>query len=44
MVKSSGGQRESEGVVVPVISVQQNAPGGKDPDLIMRAARVGVRA
>ena len=31
MVKSSGGQRESEGVVVPLIGVQQNAPGGKDP-------------
>ncbi len=31
MVKSGGGQRESEGVVVPVIGVQHNAPGGKDP-------------
>jgi RNA-directed DNA polymerase len=31
MVKSSGGQRESEGVVVPLIGVQHNAPGGKDP-------------
>ena len=31
MVKSSGGQRESEGVVVPLIGVQQNAPGGKGP-------------
>lgn len=31
MVKSSGGQRESEGVVVPVIGVQDNAPGGKGP-------------
>jgi RNA-directed DNA polymerase len=31
MVKASGGQRESEGVVVPVIGVQQNAPGGKGP-------------
>ncbi len=31
MVKSSGGQRESEGVVVPVIGVQHNAPGGKGP-------------
>lgn len=31
MVKSFGGQRESEGVVVPLIGVQQNAPGGKDP-------------
>jgi RNA-directed DNA polymerase len=31
MVKSPGGQRESEGVVVPGIGVQHNAPGGKDP-------------
>src|SRR5215471_160657 len=31
MVKSSGGQRESEGVVVPLIGVQYNAPGGKGP-------------
>jgi RNA-directed DNA polymerase len=31
MVKFSGGQRESEGVVVPLIGVQHNAPGGKDP-------------
>jgi RNA-directed DNA polymerase len=31
MVKSSGVQRESERVVVPVIGVQHNAPGGKDP-------------
>jgi len=31
MVKSSGGQRESEGVVVPRIGVQHNAPGGKGP-------------
>jgi RNA-directed DNA polymerase len=31
MVKAPGGQRESEGVVVPVIGVQHNAPGGKDP-------------
>ena len=31
MVKSSGGRRESEGVVVPLIGVQQNAPGGKGP-------------
>lgn len=30
MVKSFGGQRESEGVVVPLIGVS-NAPGGKDP-------------
>jgi RNA-directed DNA polymerase len=32
VVKSVGGQRESDGVVVPVIGVQQNAPGGKGPD------------
>jgi len=31
MVKASGGQRESEGVVVPLIGVRQNAPGGKGP-------------
>lgn len=32
MVKSTGVQRESDGVVVPVIGVQHNAPGGKGPD------------
>jgi hypothetical protein len=32
MVKSEGGQRESDGVVVPVIGVQHDAPGGRDPD------------
>jgi RNA-directed DNA polymerase len=31
MVKSPGVQRESEGVVVPGIGVQHNAPGGKGP-------------
>ena len=31
MVKPSGVQRESEGVVVLLIGVQHNAPGGKDP-------------
>ena len=31
MVKSGGGQRESEGVVVPAIGVQHNVPGGKGP-------------
>jgi RNA-directed DNA polymerase len=31
MVKSLGGQRESDGVVVPLIGVQHNAPGGKGP-------------
>jgi hypothetical protein len=29
--KSSGGQRESEGVVVATIGAQKNAPGAKDP-------------
>jgi RNA-directed DNA polymerase len=32
MVKSAGAQRESDGVVVPLIGVQHNAPGGKGPD------------
>jgi RNA-directed DNA polymerase len=32
MAKSSGVQRESDGIVVPLIGVQQNAPGGKGPD------------
>ncbi len=32
MVKSSGVQRESDGVVVPVIAMQQNVAGGKGPD------------
>lgn len=31
MVKSGGGQRESEGVIVPVMGVQHNAPVGKGP-------------
>ena len=31
MGKAPGGQRESEGAVVPVIGVQHNAPGGKGP-------------
>ena len=31
MVKSPGGQRESEGVVVALIGAQDNAPGGKGP-------------
>ncbi len=31
MVKSSGGQRESERGIVPTIGVQHNAPGGKGP-------------
>ena len=32
MVKANGVQRESDGVVVPVIGVQHDAPGGKGPD------------
>ena len=31
MVKAGGGQRESEGAVVPAIGAQHNAPGGKGP-------------
>jgi len=42
MVKSEGEQRESEGVVVPVIGVQHNAPGEKDPHFD-RAGGVGAR-
>ena len=44
MVKSSGGQRESDGVVVPLIAVQQNAPGGKDPDFGHVGEEVSARA
>ena len=32
MVKILGGQRESDGSVVPLIGVQHNAPGGKGPN------------
>lgn len=32
LLHSLGGQRESDGVVVPLIGVQHNAPGGKGPD------------
>src|ERR1700739_4132092 len=32
MVKALGGQRESDGVVVPLIGVEHNAPGGNAPD------------
>jgi RNA-directed DNA polymerase len=42
MVKSSGGQRESERVVVPLIGVQHNAPGGKGPHFD-HAREVGKR-
>src|SRR6266498_1507899 len=41
MVKSEGGQRESDGVVVPVIGVR-DTPGGKGPDFD-RAWGVGKR-
>ncbi len=42
MVKSFGGQRESDGVVVPLIGVEHNAPGGKGPDFD-HAGEVGKR-
>jgi RNA-directed DNA polymerase len=42
MVKALGGQRESDGVVVPLIGVQHNAPGGKGPNFD-HAHRVGKR-
>ena len=42
MVKSGGGQRESEGVIVPVTGVQHNAPGGKGPHFD-HAVREGKR-
>ena len=42
MVKALGGQRESDGVVVPLIGVQHNAPGGKGPDFD-HAREVGKR-
>ena len=32
MVKSAGAQRESDGVVVPLIVMQQNVTGGKGPE------------
>lgn len=41
MVKSSGGQRESDGVVVPLIGVR-DAPGGKGPNFD-HAGEVGKR-
>jgi RNA-directed DNA polymerase len=41
VVKSAGAQRESERGVVPVIGVQQNAPGGKGPHFD-RAVDVGT--
>jgi hypothetical protein len=42
MVKTFGGQRESDGVVVPLIGVQHNAPGGKGPNFD-HACEVGKR-
>src|SRR5690625_2516143 len=42
MVKFSGGQRESDGVVVPLIGVHHNAPGGKGPNFD-HAQEVGKR-
>lgn len=42
MAKSCGGQRESEGVVVVMIGVQNNAPGAKDP-CFDRVCRGGKR-
>jgi RNA-directed DNA polymerase len=42
MVKASGGQRESDGVVVPLIGVQHNASGGKGPNFD-HAREVGKR-
>ena len=42
MAKSSGGQRESEGVVVVRIGVQNNAPVAKDP-CFDRASAEGKR-
>src|SRR5919201_3329516 len=42
MVKALGGQRESDGVVVPLIGVQHNAPGGKGPNFD-HAREVGKR-
>jgi RNA-directed DNA polymerase len=42
MVKALGGQRESDGVVVPLIGVQHNAPGGKGPNFD-HAGEVGKR-
>jgi hypothetical protein len=41
-VKSTGAQREADGVVVPPIGVDENAPKGKGPDF-GRAGRGGTR-
>ena len=42
MVKVFGGQWESDGVVISLIGVQHNAPGGKGPDFD-HAGEVGKR-
>jgi RNA-directed DNA polymerase len=42
LLHTFGGQRESDGVVVPLIGVQHNAPGGKGPNFD-HAHRVGKR-
>jgi RNA-directed DNA polymerase len=42
MVKSTGAQRESDGVVVPAMGVHDNTPGGKGPDF-GHAGRGGTR-
>jgi RNA-directed DNA polymerase len=42
MAKTSGGQWESDGVVVPLIGVRHDAPGGKDPNFD-HAREVGKR-
>ena len=42
VVKRAGGKRESDGVVVPLISVQHNALGGKGPDF-GHTGRAGTR-
>jgi group II intron reverse transcriptase/maturase len=41
-VKASGAQRESEGVVVPLMGVQNNTPGGKGP-CFSQASQEGKR-
>lgn len=42
MVKVEGAQRESDGVIVPMMGVQHNAPVGKGPDF-EHAGRGGKR-
>jgi hypothetical protein len=43
MVKSCGGQRESEGAVAPAIGAQHNAPGGKGTRGQTGGNRTGVK-